>query len=58
MKQTEQQMNLKKILFKALGDKASDNPQEADAVAWFRVILMLQMLVTNLVIIAGVVHKW
>lgn len=51
-------MNLKKIIFKALGDKASENPQEADKIAWFRVILMLQMLVTNLMIIAGVVRHW
>lgn len=51
-------MNFKRLVFKALGDKASENKQEADNVAWFRVILMLQMLVTNIMIVAGVIRHW
>lgn len=49
---------IKRLIFKALGDKASDNPKEADAVAWIRLVLMLQVIVTNLVIIAGVIRHW
>jgi hypothetical protein len=40
-------MNLDKIkllIFKALGDKFSDNLKEADAVAWIRLVLMLQVI--------------
>ena len=51
-------MNLLYIWKKALGDKAHDNHRVADRVALVRTIIILIYLVTNLVIIAGVIHHW
>ncbi len=50
--------NIKRIWFKALGEKASDCDKESDKVAWVRTILVMQAFVTNFVIIAGVVRHW
>lgn len=47
-----------RLIAKALGEKASTNNHEADKVAWIRVILMLQVLVTNCFIVAGVIRHW
>lgn len=51
-------MNLLYIWKKALGDKAHSNDRVADRVALIRTIIILIYLVTNLVIIAGVIHHW
>lgn len=51
-------MNLYYIWKKALGDKAHSNDRVADRVALIRTIIILIYLVTNLVIIAGVIHHW
>lgn len=47
-----------KLLFKALGIKASENSKEADKVAWVRVIILLQAVITNLFIIANCIKHW
>jgi len=43
---------------KALGDKYGLTDQEADAVCWIRTGIVLCYLVTNVVIVLGVVHHW
>lgn len=49
---------LKRIWFKALGEKASDCDNESDKVAWVRTILVLQAFITNLFIIGNAIHHW
>jgi len=43
---------------KALGEKASNNNVDADRVAIIRTVIMLIYLITNIVIMAGVVRHW
>lgn len=43
---------------KALGEKASLDKKEADKVAWIRTFLIIQAVITNMFIIAGVVRHW
>ena len=43
---------------KALGEKASSNDCEADKVAIIRTIIVLFYIITNAVIIAGVIRHW
>ena len=43
---------------KALGEKASPNNEEADKIALIRTIILLIYLITNLFIVAGVIHHW
>lgn len=47
-----------KIWAKALGEKASDCDKQSDKVAWIRTFLILQAILTNLFIIAGICHNW
>lgn len=43
---------------KALGEKASHNHKEADAVAHIRTLIFLSYLTTNIFIISGVIRHW
>jgi len=43
---------------KALGEKASDNSADADKVAVLRTAIVLCYIITNMFIIAGVIHHW
>ena len=43
---------------KALGEKAGATKQEADIVAWIRTAIVLTYIITNFVIIAGVIRHW
>jgi hypothetical protein len=43
---------------KALGEKASPNNDEADKIALIRTIILLVYLITNMFIVAGVIHHW
>ena len=43
---------------RALGQKASTNNHEADQVALIRTVIVLQAVITNFVIMAGVVRHW
>lgn len=43
---------------KALGDKAGDTDQESDRIALIRTAIVLCYIITNLFIIAGVIHHW
>ena len=49
---------IKRIWFKALGEKASDCDKESDKVAWVRTVLVLQAFITNFFIIANAIHHW
>lgn len=43
---------------KALGEKAGANNNEADKVAFIRTLIVLFYILTNAVIIAGVIRHW
>ena len=43
---------------KALGEKASTDNKEADKIAVIRTIIVLFYILTNAVIIAGVIRHW
>ena len=47
-----------KLWAKALGEKASDNNLEADKIACIRTAIVLCYVITNLFIIAGIIHHW
>lgn len=49
---------IKRIWFKALGEKASDCDNESDNVAWVRTFLILQAVITNMFIIANALRHW
>ena len=42
---------------KALGEKVGDN-KEADKVAFFRTLIILQTVITNFMIILGIIKHW
>ena len=46
------------IWAKALGDKPHINARISDSVAAIRTIIVLVYLVTNLTIVAGIIHHW
>lgn len=43
---------------KALGEKASDDNNEADRVAMIRTGIVICYMITNIFIIAGVIRHW
>ena len=43
---------------KALGEKGSDNNNEADKIAVIRTIIVFSYIITNLFIVAGVIRHW
>jgi hypothetical protein len=43
---------------KALGDKAGHTDKEADTVATIRTLIVVTYLLTNFVIVAGVLRHW
>ena len=43
---------------KALGEKASQDVKEADRVAFIRTAIVSIYLITNLFIVAGIIHHW
>ena len=47
-----------KVWAKAIGPKASDDNKEADTVAIIRTLIALIYIVTNCVIVAGVLKHW
>ena len=47
-----------RLIAKALGEKSSDCNKEADTIAFIRLILILQAVITNMAIIAGIIHNW
>lgn len=55
-------MNLKtsywRLWAKSLGEKSGNTNKEADCVALIRTVIVLCYVITNIVIIAGVIHHW
>jgi hypothetical protein len=51
-------MRLWKLWANALGSKASDNSREADIVAIIRSAIVIVSLITNFIIVAGVIRHW
>lgn len=47
-----------RLLAKALGEKSGKDDNEANKIAWIRVIILAQAVVTNLFIVAGVIKHW
>jgi hypothetical protein len=47
-----------RIWAKALGEKAGDTDKEADRIACVRTIIVLIYILTNFVIVAGVLRHW
>jgi hypothetical protein len=47
-----------RIWAKALGQKEGNTDQEADRIAFIRSMIVAFYIVTNLFIIAGIIHKW
>lgn len=47
-----------RIWAKALGEKASKHDHEADKVAIIRTLIFASYLITNAVIVSGVVRHW
>ena len=43
---------------KALGEKASKSNRESDSIALIRTLIFVSYLITNLVIISGVIRHW
>jgi hypothetical protein len=43
---------------KALGEKVGSTDAEADAIAWVRTAIVAFSILTNLVIIAGILRHW
>jgi hypothetical protein len=50
--------NIWRLWAKALGDKQGRHNKEADIVALFRTLIILIYIITNLFIIAGIIHHW
>lgn len=53
--------NMNKLWYiwaKALGDKAGKHNKEADIIALVRTLIVLVYLITNLFIVAGIIHHW
>ena len=42
----------------SLGEKASKHNKEADKIAVIRTIIFATYLITNIFIVAGVIHHW
>jgi len=51
-------MKIWKYIARALGNKTSNEKFEADIVALIRLIIILQAIITNVFIVAGVIRHW
>lgn len=47
-----------RIIAKALGEKSGKTDSEADKIAFIRLLIMLQLIVTNGFIIANAIRHW
>ena len=50
--------NIWRLWAQALGEKTGQNDREADAVARFRTILILQAVITNVLISINILLTW
>lgn len=51
-------MKIWRLWAKALGEKTGKSNHEADMIAIIRTIIVLCYIITNCVIVAGVIHHW
>ena len=49
---------IKRIWYKALGNKASDCDKESDLVGLVRTIIFITYFATNIAIVSGVIRHW
>lgn len=54
----KKEKNVWRIWAKALGEKQGKTDQEADRIALIRTVFILINIVTNFVIVAGVIRHW
>lgn len=47
-----------RLLAKSLGEKSGTDNNEADKIAFIRLLILSQAVVTNLFIIAGIIRHW
>lgn len=47
-----------RLIAKALGEKSGETNHEADKIAFIRLTILLTYIITNAVIIAGVIRHW
>ena len=47
-----------RLVAKALGEKSGKDDREADKVAFIRLLITLQILITNFFIIANAIRHW
>lgn len=50
--------NLWRLWAKALGEKSGSTDSEADLIAVVRTVIITVYIVTNIVIVAGVIRHW
>jgi hypothetical protein len=50
--------NLWRLVAKSLGEKAGKDDRESDKIAFIRLIIMLQIVITNGFIIANAIRHW
>jgi hypothetical protein len=56
--QPSTKFRLWRVWSKALGEKSGVTDQESDQIACIRSIIVLTYIITNLFIIAGIIHHW
>lgn len=47
-----------RLIAKSLGEKSGKDDREADKIAFIRLLIMIQLIVTNSFIIANAVRHW
>jgi len=47
-----------RLLSKALGEKSGKTDKEADRIAYIRISILLSYLITNIMIVLGVIRHW
>jgi len=50
--------SLWRLVAKALGEKSGKDDSEADKIAFIRLLIMIQLVVTNSFIIANAIRHW
>jgi hypothetical protein len=58
MTQLSTRVRLWRIWSKALGEKSGATNRESDQIACIRTAIVLTYIVTNLFIVAGIIHHW
>ena len=54
----EDSYSMWKLWARALGEKVGRSNAEADRVAWFRTMIVLQAIITNILISINIIINW